>query len=176
MNFINEINDILWTYILIIMLLGCAVWFSIRTRFVQFRRFSLPPLSDYTDFPIRCYLATMEREIHLPYRHALSRTYQLLGSGRRRNAVPRLQSKRFLLLRQYTQPDIRPAAFGLFRLREVVCADRLRAQRGRGRYVRLRAYLERFQLEHQLHHFQQPEHTDRIGKKLCASRNRRNHQ
>lgn len=37
MNFINEINDLLWTYILIIMLLGCAVWFSIRTRFVQFR-------------------------------------------------------------------------------------------------------------------------------------------
>ena len=37
MNFINEINDILWTYILIIMLLGCAVWFSIRTQFVQFR-------------------------------------------------------------------------------------------------------------------------------------------
>ena len=36
MTFINEINDILWTYILIIMLLGCAVWFSIRTRFVQF--------------------------------------------------------------------------------------------------------------------------------------------
>lgn len=37
MNFINEINDVLWTYILIIMLLGCALWFSIRTRFVQFR-------------------------------------------------------------------------------------------------------------------------------------------
>lgn len=37
MNFINEINDLLWTYILIIMLLGCAIWFSIRTRFVQFR-------------------------------------------------------------------------------------------------------------------------------------------
>ena len=37
MTFINEINDILWTYILIIMLLGCAIWFSIRTRFVQFR-------------------------------------------------------------------------------------------------------------------------------------------
>ena len=37
MTFINEINYILWTYILIIMLLGCAVWFSIRTRFVQFR-------------------------------------------------------------------------------------------------------------------------------------------
>lgn len=37
MNFINEINNILWTYILIAMLLGCALWFSIRTRFVQFR-------------------------------------------------------------------------------------------------------------------------------------------
>ena len=33
----NFINDILWTYILIIMLLGCAIWFSVRTRFVQFR-------------------------------------------------------------------------------------------------------------------------------------------
>lgn len=28
MTFINEINDILWTYILIIMLLGCAIWFT----------------------------------------------------------------------------------------------------------------------------------------------------
>ena len=37
MGFINEINDLLWTYILIIMLLGCAIWFSVRTRFVQFR-------------------------------------------------------------------------------------------------------------------------------------------
>ncbi|MDD3036682.1 sodium:alanine symporter family protein [Bacteroides sp.] len=37
MGFINEINDLLWTYILIIMLLGCAIWFSIRTKFVQFR-------------------------------------------------------------------------------------------------------------------------------------------
>ena len=39
MSFINEINDILWTYILIALLLGCAVWFSIRTKFVQFRMF-----------------------------------------------------------------------------------------------------------------------------------------
>lgn len=36
-SFINEANDILWTYILIAMLLGCALWFSIRTKFVQFR-------------------------------------------------------------------------------------------------------------------------------------------
>jgi len=36
MPWIASINDLLWTYILIIMLLGCAVWFTIRTRFVQF--------------------------------------------------------------------------------------------------------------------------------------------
>ena len=36
MLWISSINDLLWTYILIIMLLGCAVWFTIRTRFVQF--------------------------------------------------------------------------------------------------------------------------------------------
>lgn len=34
---INETNDILWTYILVVMLLGCAIWFSIKTKFVQFR-------------------------------------------------------------------------------------------------------------------------------------------
>lgn len=37
MEFINQANNILWTYILIVMLLGCAVWFSFKTRFVQFR-------------------------------------------------------------------------------------------------------------------------------------------
>lgn len=36
-NWISDANNILWSYILIIMLLGCAIWFSIRTRFVQFR-------------------------------------------------------------------------------------------------------------------------------------------
>lgn len=36
-QFINETNNILWTYVLIAILLGCAVWFSIKTRFVQFR-------------------------------------------------------------------------------------------------------------------------------------------
>lgn len=29
-NWINGVNDILWSYILIIMLLGCAVWFTIK--------------------------------------------------------------------------------------------------------------------------------------------------
>ena len=34
---INTANDVLWTYVLIAMLLGCAVYFTWRTRFVQFR-------------------------------------------------------------------------------------------------------------------------------------------
>ncbi len=36
-EWIGNINDILWTYILIIMLLGCAIWFTIKTKFVQFK-------------------------------------------------------------------------------------------------------------------------------------------
>ena len=30
MNIINSINDILWTYILIALLLGCAFWFTLK--------------------------------------------------------------------------------------------------------------------------------------------------
>lgn len=37
METINLINDVLWTYLLIALLLGCAVWFTLKTRFVQFR-------------------------------------------------------------------------------------------------------------------------------------------
>lgn len=37
MEVINFINDIFWTYILIAMLLGCAFWFTFKTRFMQFR-------------------------------------------------------------------------------------------------------------------------------------------
>ena len=44
MNFITELinqaNYILWTYILVAMLLGCDLWFSFKTRFVQFRMIS----------------------------------------------------------------------------------------------------------------------------------------
>lgn len=36
-SWISIINDVLWSYILIIMLLGCAIWFTFKTRFVQFR-------------------------------------------------------------------------------------------------------------------------------------------
>ncbi len=36
-DYINQINDVLWTYILILLLLGCAIWFTFKTKFVQFR-------------------------------------------------------------------------------------------------------------------------------------------
>lgn len=36
-NLITGINNILWTYVLIIALLGCAFWFTYKTKFVQFR-------------------------------------------------------------------------------------------------------------------------------------------
>ena len=34
---ITTINDAVWGYVLIFALVGCGVWFTIRTRFVQFR-------------------------------------------------------------------------------------------------------------------------------------------
>lgn len=41
MNVLNElitqVNDIVWGYVLIAALVGCGVWFTIKTRFVQFR-------------------------------------------------------------------------------------------------------------------------------------------
>src|SRR5690606_28685553 len=33
----TEVNDLLWSYVLIIALIGVGLWFTIRTRFVQFR-------------------------------------------------------------------------------------------------------------------------------------------
>ncbi|MDE7150962.1 MAG: alanine:cation symporter family protein, partial [Candidatus Amulumruptor sp.] len=39
LDIINHINDFLWTYIMIALLLGAAVWFTIATRGVQFRYF-----------------------------------------------------------------------------------------------------------------------------------------
>ena len=34
---IGNVNDVILTYILIIMLLSCAFWFTYKTKFVQFR-------------------------------------------------------------------------------------------------------------------------------------------
>lgn len=38
-DWITAVNGVLWTYILIAVLLGCAIWFTIRTKGVQFRMF-----------------------------------------------------------------------------------------------------------------------------------------
>ena len=37
-SFVINVNDFIWTYIMIALLLGVALWFTIRTRFVQFRQ------------------------------------------------------------------------------------------------------------------------------------------
>ena len=37
MEILNTINDYLWTYIVITMLVLCAVWFTLRLKFMQFR-------------------------------------------------------------------------------------------------------------------------------------------
>lgn len=34
-QFVDWANGILWTYVLVIMLIGCAIWFTIRCKFVQ---------------------------------------------------------------------------------------------------------------------------------------------
>lgn len=39
METLDTINDFLWTYVVIAMLVSCALYFSVRTRFVQFRLF-----------------------------------------------------------------------------------------------------------------------------------------
>ena len=35
-TFIASINDVLWSYVLIVMLIGCALYFSFKTKFLQF--------------------------------------------------------------------------------------------------------------------------------------------
>lgn len=36
-SIVGSINDVLWSYVLIILLVGCGLWFSARTGFVQIR-------------------------------------------------------------------------------------------------------------------------------------------
>lgn len=38
-NIVDETNNVLWTYILIVLLLGAGLYFTIGTKFVQFRMF-----------------------------------------------------------------------------------------------------------------------------------------
>lgn len=37
LDIINMLNEYLWTYVVIVMLIGCAIYFTIRTKGVQFR-------------------------------------------------------------------------------------------------------------------------------------------
>ena len=34
---ITSVNDAIWGYVLIFVLVGCGLWFTLKTRFVQFR-------------------------------------------------------------------------------------------------------------------------------------------
>ena len=36
LNWLNAANDFMWTYVIIVLLVFCAVYFTIRTRGVQF--------------------------------------------------------------------------------------------------------------------------------------------
>lgn len=36
-SFIGSVNDVLWSYVLIVMLIGCALYFTFKTKFLQFR-------------------------------------------------------------------------------------------------------------------------------------------
>ena len=36
-DLITQVNDAVWGYVLIFALIGCGIWFTVRTRFVQFR-------------------------------------------------------------------------------------------------------------------------------------------
>lgn len=38
-KWVDLINDALWSYVLIIVLVGLGLWFTFRTKFVQFRDF-----------------------------------------------------------------------------------------------------------------------------------------
>lgn len=37
-TFVANLNDFIWTYIMIALLMATAIWFTLRTRFVQFRK------------------------------------------------------------------------------------------------------------------------------------------
>lgn len=36
-DLITQVNDAIWSYVLIAALVGCGLWFTLKTRFVQFR-------------------------------------------------------------------------------------------------------------------------------------------
>ena len=40
-SFISTVNDIVWSPALVVLLVGAGLYFTVRTRFVQLRRFGL---------------------------------------------------------------------------------------------------------------------------------------
>ncbi len=36
-SLVDAVNNILWSYVLIIVLVGCGIWFTLSTKFVQLR-------------------------------------------------------------------------------------------------------------------------------------------
>ena len=36
-DLLTQINDVLWTYVIMVVLVCCGLWFTWRMRFVQFR-------------------------------------------------------------------------------------------------------------------------------------------
>lgn len=52
MGVINQLNDFIWGYLIIVVLVGCGVWFTVRMRFVQFRMLG-EMLRLLTDMPSR---------------------------------------------------------------------------------------------------------------------------
>ena len=36
-DILTQINDVLWTYVIMVVLVCCGLWFTWRMRFVQFR-------------------------------------------------------------------------------------------------------------------------------------------
>lgn len=43
LQYIDKLQDLMWTYVVITMLIGCAIYFTVRTHGVQFRLISLIP-------------------------------------------------------------------------------------------------------------------------------------
>ena len=36
-SIVDAVNNVLWSYVLIIVLVGCGIWFTLSTKFVQLR-------------------------------------------------------------------------------------------------------------------------------------------
>ena len=42
-DIITSVNDAVWGYVLIFVLVGCGLWFTIKTRFARLKSVSLRP-------------------------------------------------------------------------------------------------------------------------------------